>query len=351
MIIKTKQNMLPKVLVTTGCSYGKFANVFYHNGIDNVDGLELVIDLSAASLGSTHQMISIIECVDKLLSLGIANDDIFVICQFSETNRRDIVIQNDSLVNEIDNTTFTEYVNEKLWNRPPVEYPDIVTINDNEFTKFIRDNITIKKIFPIDYAKFGNYYIINPERRFQTKIPNKVITPILDNYKNSMDIKIEFDELRIVDRVSIENVDRSIRYFQNILSLEQYLKLKNIKYKFCLINNQFSMYGENGLQMVKRTKRIGNEHCLFQDYINSKQIWDINSMIKILYNMIDWSNWWFYKNEEKNIIWGGIDEFAIDKYGIEAYSQRNTDKNLFGQHPTKQVYQDLIVNHLMKEYF
>jgi hypothetical protein len=111
------------------------------------------------------------------------------------------------------------------------------------------------------------------------------------------------------------------------------------------------MYGENGLQMVKRTKRIGNEHCLFQDYINSKQIWDINSMIKILYNMIDWSNWWFYKNEEKNIIWGGIDEFAIDKYGIEAYSQRNTDKNLFGQHPTKQVYQDLIVNHLMKEYF
>jgi hypothetical protein len=86
-------------------------------------------------------------------------------------------------------------------------------------------------------------------------------------------------------------------------------------------------------------------------YINSKQIWDIKSMIKILYNMIDWSNWWFYKNEEKNIIWGGIDEFAIDKYGIEAYSQRNTDKNLFGQHPTKQVYQDLIVNHLMKEYF
>ncbi len=67
--------------------------------------------------------------------------------------------------------------------------------------------------------------------------------------------------------------------------------------------------------------------------------------------MIDWNGWWFYENKDKNIIWGGIDEFAIDKYGIEVYSNRNTGTNLFGQHPTKQVYQDLIVNHLMKEYF
>ena len=342
--------MFPKILVTTGCSYGKFANAFMYNGIPNVTGLELVIDLHAISLGSTHQMISIIECVDKLLSLGVDKNDIFVLSEFSETNRKDIVIQNDFLVNEIDNTTFVEFVNGSDWVHKPIEYPDTVILKHSELTNHILNNIKVKKAFPGDYVKFKNYYIINPERRYQPEFPNQIIQPILENYVKSMDIKYN-EHSSIVDRVTVENIDRAIRYFQNILLSEQYLKSKDIKYKFCLINNQFSMYNENGLQFVKKTKTINGEHYLCQDYLNSKQIWEINSMIKILYNMIDWNGWWFYENKDKNIIWGGIDEFAIDKYGIESYGSRNNNENLFGQHPTKQVYQDLIVNHLMKEYF
>ena len=37
-----------------------------------------------------------------------------------------------------------------------------------------------------------------------------------------------------------------------------------------------------------RTKEINGEHFLNQDYVNSKQIWDINSAIKIISNLIDW---------------------------------------------------------------
>jgi hypothetical protein len=343
--------MFPKILVTTGCSYGKFANAFMHNAINNTDGLELVIDLHGASLGSTHQMISVFECINNLLEAKVEPKDIFVICEFSELNRRDIVIQNDLLVNEIDNTDFTQYVNGKNFRYSPVEYPDTVILKHDEFTKSIIDKIKVKKIYPGDYAKFNNYYVISPEKGHQPEFPNKLIQPILQNYVNSMDIFLSKNDLPIIDRMSIENIDRAIRYFQNIILSEQYLKSKGINYKFCFINNQFSMYNENGLQEPKKTKRKDDNHYLFQDYVNSKQIWEINSMIKMLYNMIDWSKWWIYENKDKNIIWGGIDEFAIDKYGIEAYSQRNSNENLFGQHPTKQVYHDLIVNHLMKEYF
>jgi hypothetical protein len=343
--------MLPKILVTTGCSYGKFANAFIDDGISNTDGLELVIDLHGSSLGSTHQMISICECVNNLLDNGIDPNDIFVIAEFSELNRRDIVIQNDLIVDEIDNTNFVEFVNGKDWVHSPIEYPDTVILTHSDLTKSIVDKIKVKKIYPGDYTKFNNYYVISPEKRYQPDFPNKLIQPILENYVSSMDIRISKNDLPLIDRMSIENIDRAIRYFQNILLSEQYLKSKGVKYKFCFINNQFSMYSENGLQTPKKTKIKGNEHYLFQNYTNSKQIWEVNSMIKILYNMIDWSRWWIYENKDKNIIWGGIDEFAIDKYGIEVYSQRNSNENLFGQHPTKQVYQDLIVNHLMKEYF
>jgi hypothetical protein len=343
--------MLPKILVTTGCSYGKFANAFFDNGISNTNALELVIDLHASSLGANHQMISVIECVNKLLSLGVKPNDIFVIAEFSEIARKDIVIQNDFLVNEIDKTIFIENVNGKDWVHGPVEYPDTIILKHTDYIKNIVNNLKVKKAFPGDYTKFHNYYVINPEKKYQPKFPNQIIQSILDTYVDSIDIKMNHSNIHTIDRINVEFVDRAINYFQNILTTEQYLKSKEIKHKFCLINNQFSMYDNNGLQVAKKSKEVKGEHYLVQNYRNSKQIWEINSMIKILYQMIDWNNWWFYENKDKNIIWGGIDEFAIDKYGIKVYTDRNSDINLFGQHPTKQVYQDLIVNHLMKEYF
>ena len=106
---------------------------------------------------------------------------------------------------------------------------------------------------------------------------------------------------------------------------------------------------ETGTQTPLETKVKNKEHFLYQNYIDSNQIWEVNSVIKMYYDMIDWSKWWFYENRDKNIIWGGIDEYAIDVYGIKVYDARNTDKNLFGQHPDQTVYDDLIKNHILKD--
>ena len=88
-----------------------------------------------------------------------------------------------------------------------------------------------------------------------------------------------------------------------------------------------------------------------QDYTNSNQIWDIFKPIKIIKELIDWNSWWFYENKDKNIIWGGIDEYAIDKFGIKAFPKRNESNNLYHQHPDSIVYDSLIKEELMKEYF
>ena len=48
------------------------------------------------------------------------------------------------------------------------------------------------------------------------------------------------------------------------------------------------------------------------------------------------------------------DEFvrnAIDKFGINVYADRSVNDNLFGQHPNTEVYNKLILEELLKEYF
>jgi hypothetical protein len=155
-----------------------------------------------------------------------------------------------------------------------------------------------------------------------------------------------------IDRCSIESISRALVFFENILFVQQYLKSKGIKYKFCLMQNQFSLYNNSSSrQEPLQTLEKNGEHYLNQDYVNSKQIWDISNPIRIIKDLIDWDNWWFYENKDKNIIWGGIDEYAIDKFGIKAYQKMGYVNNLFNAHPDKFVYDYLIKEELMKEYF
>ena len=68
------------------------------------------------------------------------------------------------------------------------------------------------------------------------------------------------------------------------------------------MQNQFSLYSKSSARQDKlQTKEINGEHYLNQDYTNSNQIWDIFKPIKIIKELIDWNNWWFYENKDKNL--------------------------------------------------
>lgn len=331
--------MLQRILLTTGCSYGKFGYSFRQWLSKEVkfQGVECVIDLHAPSTGAKYQMLSIVESVETLLKSGVHPDDIFVLAEFSEMIRKDVVIDNKLITNYLDNLIFQEEVNGVTIKHKSKLFPDVYKFNKNNYTDFIGSLFEKRKFFLNSAPKLNDYYVINFEN-ISYKFENNVI-----------DSMIKFHSQKTIPN-SFFVIDRAIDYFQNILFAEQYLKSKGIKYKFCLINNQFSMYDlETGTQTPLQTKVKNKEHFLNQNYIDSNQIWEVNSTIKMYYEMIDWSNWWFYENREKNIIWGGIDEYAIDVYGIKVYDARNTDKNLFGQHPDQSVYDDLIKNHIFKD--
>lgn len=331
--------MLQRILLTTGCSYGKFGYSFkgWQNKGIKFQGLECVIDLHAPSTGAKYQMLSIIESVETLLKNGIHPDDIFVLGEFSEICRRDIVIDNKLITNYLDSLIFEEDVDGVLFKRNPRLFPEISKFNKNDYTNFIGSILEKNKFYLNSIPRLNDYYVINFEN-IKYNFKNYVLDEMIESYSQKTIPSTFFA------------VDRAIDYFQNILFTEQYLKSKGIKYKFCLMNNQFSMYDlESGTQTPLQTKIKSKEHFLNQNYTDSKQIWETNTIIKMYFNMIDWTNWWFYENKEKNIIWGGIDEYAIDNYGIKVYDTRNTDKNLFGQHPDQSVYDDLIKNHIFKD--
>lgn len=331
--------MLKRTLVTTGCSYGKFGYSFRNwlsKGV-NFQGVECVIDLHAPSTGAKYQMLSIIESVETLLKNGIHPDDIFVLAEFSEILRKDIVVDNKLITNYLDNLIFEEEVDGVIIKQKSKLFPEVYRFNKNNYTNFIGSIFEKRKFFLNSIPKLNDYYIINFEN-ISYNFKNKLIDDIIESHSQKM----------IPSGFFV--IDRAIDYFQNILFTQQYLKSKGINYKFCLINNQFSMYDhETGTQTPLQTKVKNKEHFLSQNYTDSNQIWEVNSIIKMYYNMIDWKKWWFYENKDKNIIWGGIDEYAIDNYGIKVYDARNTDKNLFGQHPDQSVYDDLIKNHIFKD--
>jgi hypothetical protein len=87
---------LQRILLTTGCSYGKFGRSFREwmsKGIQ-IQGIECVIDLHASSTGAKYQMLSIVESVETLLKNGVHANDIFVLGEFSEILRKDVAIHN-----------------------------------------------------------------------------------------------------------------------------------------------------------------------------------------------------------------------------------------------------------------
>lgn len=343
--------MFPKIIVTTGCSYGLFQSAFidiFEKDKKQFPGLEFVVDLHSNSMGSTFQALSIIECVDKLLKNGANASDIYILGEFSEMRRRDIIIANEFLVNEIDNTNIIKY-NNSIKQPKNIIYPNIRDFYLINKRNPFREKLETNKLNADTFPKFEKYYIINPENSNLINFPNKNIQPIFENYLNISSVKINGFE---VDVSGIESINRALSYFQNIMFVQEYLKVKNIKYKFCLMNNQFSLYNDSSFRQDKlQTKKINGEHYLNQDYTNSNQIWDISNPIKIIKDLINWDNWWFYENNDKNIIWGGIDEYAIDKFGSKAYSNGMDLDNLFGQHPNGDVYTKLLREELMKECF
>ncbi len=115
------------------------------------------------------------------------------------------------------------------------------------------------------------------------------------------------------------------RFFKDVLLLQSYFKLNDIKWISFFMNDSFTQnYYEMGntYERVDRKCSIGDDLLIKKNLFNNtnqKCIWDENDNINYLKEMIDFNNFWFY--EEDDFKFGGMYEWTIRKYDREVLSK------------------------------
>ena len=316
-----------KYIVNTGCSYGVMFRSF-KSFVESDNNNFRIIDLHCDSHGAEYQKRSVVFAVSKLLDTGVLPSDIFVITEWSQPNR-----------------LFTEL---------PQELSKNILSKKNEFEPSFYIDHTFNHVdnsepFVLKYKSlctiFGDRAYINPDVDDTSYLEEDMLDLYIKQYKeNSV--------------LNNKPIDRFENYLQNIVSLQDFLKSRNIDYVFFLMNNTLSGYDDN-FSHEYFTNEF--ENIIKQDNISLpkltflNQIKDFSTYLQTLWNLLDLNKFVFYTTE--NIQFGGIDEYAMEKFGhISYYSAMNewdkTDKTniaYFGSHPHDSIYIDFFKEYIYKK--
>lgn len=368
-----------KYLISSGCSYGKvissLADEKFNKYLDIEDDV-VMIDLAKESQSSAYSADSIIYCVNLLLTEGVDSKNIFVLNEWTTYDRTHDVFPSGVSAD-------FESLN---GNNPLISY-------EHELSGMFADRKNQVKDTEINS-------LLNLKKIKWKKNSNELPISIIDNLFYIASNNIDPDEyegtpfdvwtsmLQKAHRL-LTNETLMISYINNIIRLQNFLKLNKIKYKFHTINSQFSNWGlsefghiewnieapyivKNSFNVhnkifMRKQKRIPtlkfNENVLdntenHREHINSlnesNDIFNAFKGCKSKFNEIDLSNFWFY--EKNNYRFGGIDEYTIDNFSHYGYcSPQNIEKDEFtfqipnyGNHPEIPVY-FLLAEELLEE--
>lgn len=313
-----------KFIVSSGCSYGvMMKNLFFNHTYLNTiyskfngDRLDYnydknkIVFLGAGlpSQSSEWALHSTQYIINALLKLGVESSNIYCFVEWTQYNRITNPIEN--FINtsniKVDNVLI-HHLNSHFDNR------DIT-----ELFKFI--NITALQKLP-NIGIIDKCYYINSNSLLPTEIDDVF----------GIDGKLMYEKQFKIHQQTT-NISFLKNYLNNIISLQNYLKSNNINYNFCNMQSEFTGWIEDGFEYQQKLK-FGNQYHKY--YINGKQnivqnlnydsiknsgIHLINAYPQIthLYNIIDFSKWWFYNKNGYNF--GGIDEYFLDTYDTYAYS-------------------------------
>jgi hypothetical protein len=198
----------------------------------------------------------------------------------------------------------------------------------------------------------------------------KSLTTMFDNrvYANMEHSELEsFDNKQLryyikqfVDNSPINNkpIDRLESYLTNILDLQNFLKSFGIQYSFFLMNNSFEGYYENfsTFSSTDATLTLIQQEKIVLPNINGLlHIRSFSDYLSKIWSLIDLSNFHFYKTENFN--YGGIDEYAMEKFGHEAYTAAANPWDIpnegyvtsFGAHPHESVYVNFFIDYIYEK--
>jgi hypothetical protein len=310
-----------KYIINTGCSYGVMFRSFREFVKSNNTDFK-IIDLHCDSHGAEYQKRSIIYTVSKLKEFGVNTKDMYVICEWSQPNR--------------------------LFIELPQEFCESI-LNKNQYVEksFILDNTfnRVENEFPINFVdKYKSLNVI-----FGDRVYANIEHSDLESFDNS---NIHFYIKNFVKNtpISYKPIDRMEEYLTDILDLQSFLKSNKINYSFFLMNNVFEGWDDKFLHLYNHDSikfTLQKEIIKIPSLKKLKHIKDFSDYLSNIWNLIDLSNFHFYKTNNFN--YGGIDEYAMEKFGHVSYiSAANpwdipTDGSYvtsFGAHPHDSIYVD-----------
>jgi hypothetical protein len=292
-----------------------------------------IIDLHCDSTGADYAKRSIIYTISKLIESGVSPKDMYVITEWSQPNRLHIELPQ-------------EFCNEVI---SDVKHIEKTFVLDNTFNR-LENEFTIEFI-----GKYKSTSVI-----FDDRVYANIEHSDLESFENK---NLHFYIKEFIKNSPINNkpIDRLENYLTNILDLQMFLKSLDIQYSFFLMNNTFEGYYGSGyygtytnLTYTNETKELfKREKILLPNFKPFVQLKDFSDYLKKTWNLIDLSNFHFYQTENFNF--GGIDEYAIEKFGHQSYFAGANPWDIpkdgsyvtgFGSHPHESVYVNFFIDYI-----
>jgi hypothetical protein len=278
-----------------------------------------VIDLHCDSHGAEYQKRSITYTISKLFQKGVSPKDIYVVVEWSQPNR--------------------------LFIELPKEFCGEIEKDKNHLEgTFILNNKFERVDDSLEYI--GKYKSLNVV--FDDRVYANIEHSDLESFENK---NIQFYIKEFIQNTPISNkpIDRLEQYLTNIVDLQNFLKTNQIQYSFFLMNNSFEGYYDNFLHKYGTDdifNHIQTDVIKLPDLVNFYHIKDFSNYLTQMWNLLDLSNFCFYKTDKFN--YGGIDEYSMEKFGHISYTSGANVWDIpedgyctsFGAHPHDSIYID-----------
>lgn len=317
-----------KYIINTGCSYGVMFMSFKEFTKGNDKNFK-IIDLHCDSTGADYAKRSVIYTVSKLIENGVSPKDIFVITEWSQPNRLHIELPQefcDEILKGEDWTLEKTFILDNTFNRTENQHP----------IQFVGKYKSLTTVF-------GNRVYANIEH---------------SDLESFEDTNLHFYIKKFIKNSPINNkpIDRLENYITNILDLQSFLKSFEINYSFFLMNNTFEGYYDNfsNFSYTESTRNIvQQENIILPNLSNYTHIKYFSDYLNKTWNLIDLSNFHFYQTD--NFKFGGIDEYAMEKFGHESYfaganpwdiPEDGSFVTSFGAHPHESVYVNFFIDYI-----
>jgi hypothetical protein len=342
-----------KYIVASGCSYATTLSSLEVKNLDvkldTSDNL-IFIEVGCASQSSDWAYDSILYTLETLFKLGVKSENIYCFVEWTQIER--ITLNQPAYAHQLLNDNIAK---EKL------DRHFYIKGKDNVIIQQLYDSLNIKCLQDVhNIMSIDGLFYINPLHTDPTDI-SKLNDIDFEFYFN---VGLEY-ELRIPMEVRVK------KYLDNILNLQRYLKSNLIDYNFAMMQSQFSAWGvgDNDIVVHKYTLNSNKPMLLnngkfevntkFKENLNISESDDLTNIFpqfRPLFNQIDFTNWWFYN--KGGYRYGGIDEYALEKFGNHAYLFTSFDMRVesninperfiasFGYHPNAFVHV-LLVNEML----